>query len=83
MALPRTYVGSVATDNGRIQTVSEVDYVKDGKLMSGSESNVVQINSQSELADIAGNYTPGSIAYTAGFKAMWQMNNAGEWVSII
>ena len=41
------------------------------------------VESQSKLADIP-DAQPGTIAYTAGFKAMWQLDTDGvTWVSVV
>jgi hypothetical protein len=42
----------------------------------------VLVESQSNLANLPP-YPAGTIAYTAGFKAMWQLNAAGSWISMI
>lgn len=42
----------------------------------------VLVESQSNLANLPP-YPAGTIAYTAGFKSMWQLNAAGSWISMI
>ena len=58
------------------------DYVKDGELHENAPTNAIMVESESDLANLEG-YYPGSVAYTAGFQAIWQLNSDGEWVSMI
>lgn len=68
---------------GRQQTSGETDYVQDGTLNRGANAPSVMVTSADDLEDLTEIYTPGTVAYTAGFKAMWQLNAAGEWVSMM
>ncbi len=69
---------------GRQQTSSELDYVQDGVLHRGANAPSVMITAESDLALLPENtYVPGTIAYTAGFKAMWQLAADGTWVSLM
>lgn len=65
----------------RVQTSSEVDYVKDEKLYKGSRGASVLVTAQSDLANLSG-YAPGTVAYTAGFGSMWQLDADDNWVEI-
>ena len=60
---------------------TEVDYVKDGVLYKGNVADSVMIESLDDLSGLT-DLCPGSIAYTAGYKRMWQLNAAGTWVEI-
>lgn len=43
----------------------------------------VLISSESALSDLTG-YPPGTIAFTAGYKSMWQLDLDGEtWVDML
>lgn len=44
---------------------------------------ILMISDKSELAELLKHYPPGTVAYTAGFKAMWQLSAAGTWVSMM
>ena len=68
---------------GRQQTSGEVDFVKDGALNRGANAPSVMVTSEADLAELTEIYTPGTVAYTAGFKAMWQLNAAGSWISMM
>ena len=57
------------------------DYVKDGVLYTGAPLSLVMVDSESQLGDLEG-YGPGTIAYTAGFEDMWQMDADGNWTEI-
>ena len=65
----------------RVQDAGNLDYVKDGELVRGAPLESVMVTAESDLASLTG-YEPGTIAYTAGFKAMWQLSAAGQWVSL-
>ena len=51
-------------------------------LVKDTPAPSVLVSSQSDLAELPA-YPAGTIAYTAGFKAMWQLSAAGEWVSVL
>lgn len=42
----------------------------------------VLVRSENDLAQLP-EYPAGSIAYTAGFKEMWQKDASGSWVSLL
>ena len=61
---------------GRQQTSGETDYVQDGTLNRGANAPSVMVTSESDLEEL-------TEIYTAGFKAMWQLDASGEWVSMM
>lgn len=66
-----------------VQTAGEVDYVANGNVYTKVEVKSVLIGSQSDLASLTG-YTPGTIAHTAGFANMWELDVDGTtWVSLM
>ena len=65
----------------RVQALSELDYVKGGKLYRGSGAASVLVTSQSDLGKLD-NYAPGAVAYTAGFAKIWQLGANGTWVEV-
>ncbi len=68
---------------GRQQTSGETDYVKDGKLNRGANAPSVMVSSENDLKELTKIYTPGTVAYTAGFKAMWQLNSDSAWIPMM
>lgn len=64
-----------------VNTGSRTDYVKSGTLYTGSPMSLVMVESQSQLSTLEG-YGPGTIAYTAGFGSMWQMDADGTWTEV-
>jgi hypothetical protein len=71
-------------------------YYKDGKgnIQYNENGEPLQLKSatmegaQNELEEAAakfgtGIYLPGLVAYMPGWKAIWQMNSAGEFVQIV
>ena len=69
----------------RIQTNGEGDYVNsDGDLVFGVNQRGVMVTAEADLANLPTElYAPGSVAFTAGFKAMWQLGADGEWVDMM
>lgn len=65
----------------RVLNNTEVDYVKSGTLYKGNVTDSVMVTSSSDLSSLTG-LVPGSIAYTAGFGNMWQLNASGSWIAI-
>lgn len=64
--------------------VSLLDYVKSNVLHKQVPSDSVLVGSSADLANIKENYSPGVVAYTAGFTHMWQLDVDGTtWVSIV
>lgn len=60
------------------------DYIgSDGKLYKNQQSEAVLVTAESDLSEIPDIYSPGTIAYTAGWTAAWQLSAAGTWVSMI
>ncbi len=63
-----------------------VDANGDTRRAEGSEG--VLVRSGDDLPALAarfgeGIYVPGLIAYTAGYKAMWQLDANGDWINIV
>lgn len=58
------------------------DVVHGDDLTPNVPAPTVLVESQSNLANLPP-YPAGTIAYTAGFKAMWQLNASGSWISMI
>ena len=65
----------------RVLNNSEVDYVKDGVLYKGNVAESVMVESSEDLSSLTG-LTPGSIAYTAGFESIWQLDASNTWVEL-
>ena len=65
----------------QVQSVGSVDYIQDGRVVRNADLKSVMIASQNDLANLTG-YEPGTIAYTAGFKAIWQLSATGQWVAL-
>ena len=57
------------------------DYVKDGEVTENVSGLAVMVESESDLANLTG-YPPTSIAYTAGFGSIWQLDADGTWQSV-
>ena len=66
----------------RVLTAGLNDVVSGGVLTQDTPARSVLVTAQSDLANLP-EYPAGTIAYTAGFKAMWQLSAAGSWVSVL
>ena len=58
------------------------DVVHGNLLVKDTPAPTVLVEAQTDLAQLP-TYPAGTIAYTAGFKAMWQLDTQGNWVSIL
>lgn len=57
-------------------------YIKNGKLNNViGQSIQVMVESASDLEELA-EASVGTIAFTAGFANIWQLNANGEWIAI-
>lgn len=61
--------------------IGDMDYVQDDKLVVGAFPSSIMVTSENDLDEL-GKYVPGSIAYTAGFVNMWQLDADGNWVPL-
>lgn len=67
---------------GRQQISGEMDFIRDDILNRGANVSSVMVNDEFDLDALNDIYTPGTVAYTAGFKKIWQLNAAGSWISV-
>lgn len=67
---------------GEMTVVGSNDVVDNGVLTVGVPAPAILVESSADLASLP-EYPAGTVAYTAGFKAMWQLNSDGDWVSVI
>lgn len=59
-------------------------YYEDGTIIQIAPKSSIMVASKSELDNITpADIPPTSIAYTAGFKNMWQLAADGTWETII
>ena len=63
----------------RVLALGEIAYMSDGVLYRGREATAVMVESEDDLTALAGLVHPGSIAFTAGFAAAWQLAADGTW----
>ena len=80
MPYPRTK--GISYDKRTQAPVGINDIVVDGEIHAGVPAPSVMVESESDLANLP-NYPAGTMAYTAGFKALWQKDASGEWVSML
>lgn len=61
----------------------DTDYVdNDGNIVKNDDTKIVIVRSKLDLPLFSG-YSPGTIAHTAGFKNMWQLDAFGDWQTIV
>lgn len=66
-----------------VNTASNTDFLMGGKIYKNSTAHSVLVTAKSDLSSLTAKYEPGTIAYTAGFGNMWQLDAAGTWNAII
>ena len=66
-----------------LSKIGQTDYIQDGVLHYGGNTPSILVTGESDLSLLPDCYPPGTIAYTAGFKAMWQLDAAGKWVAML
>lgn len=64
-----------------VNTRGNLDYVKNEIIYRNNPSQCVMVNSEGDLSRLS-SYSPGTIAYTAGFVSMWQKSLDGTWVEV-
>lgn len=64
-----------------VKTAGQLDYVQNGTLYLNGSIRCIMVSSGDDLAGLT-DVTPGSIAHTAGYTAMWQLSADGEWVPV-
>lgn len=57
-----------------------ITYVKGDRLIRNVPVQMVLVSSESDL-DALEEFSPGTIAYTAGYQTMWQKAPDGTWAS--
>lgn len=69
-----------------IPSSNNIDYVKDGKIYKdiyrNRSSQSILISSETDL-NLLSSYSPGTIAFVAGFSSMWQKDVNGFWEKIL
>lgn len=53
---------------------------RDGKLV-GIQPTRVLVESEEDLALLAGRVSAGTVAHVAGYEQCWQLSAAGEWIA--
>lgn len=65
----------------RSTIIGDLDYVQDGKVIVGAKPSSVMVRDENDLDELEG-YVPGSMAYTAGYIRIWQLDAEGNWVEL-
>lgn len=72
---------SVARYLDLVQDAGTTDYILDGVVIKDAPVKTIIVTSESDLAGLEG-YEPGTVAYTAGFGSMWQLDASGDWQEV-
>lgn len=64
-----------------VQLAGRAVYIKNGAIIANTMASIIMVESESDLSDLTG-CIPGSIAYTAGFGSMWQLDADGVWQEV-
>lgn len=75
-------VKTITQNKTKVLSGSTNDVVHGNLLVKDTPAPAVLVSAQSDLANLPA-YPAGTIAYTAGFKAMWQLDAAGSWISVL
>lgn len=65
-----------------VQDTGNTDYILGNAIYKNSPTKSVLVTAESDLSRLS-DYDPGTVAYTAGFEAMWQKDATGEWISMV
>lgn len=65
----------------RSTIIGDIDYVQDDKVIVGEKPSSIMVSDENDLDELEG-YVPGSVAFTAGFAEMWQLDADGNWVAL-
>jgi hypothetical protein len=68
--------------DGRKLSGTTIDVLQGGGVAMDIPTPAVMVTAESDLANLP-EYPAGTIAFTAGFSAMWQLSAAGNWVSMM
>ena len=75
-------VKTITHNKQKVMSGGMNDVVHGQTLVKDTPAPSVLVSAQADLAELPA-YPAGTIAYTAGFKAMWQLSAAGDWVSVL
>lgn len=75
-------VKTITQNKAKVQTSGANDVVHGNLLVKDTPAPSVLVTAGSDLTKLPA-YPAGTMAYTAGFKAMWQLDASGEWISIL
>ena len=64
-----------------INLIGRSIYIKDGAIIDNATITAIMVEEESDLTGLTG-CIPGSIAYTAGFGSMWQLDADGQWQEV-
>ena len=68
-------------DGRRHINVGNIDYVKNLEIKTTPNRSVMIEDEDTDFA-LLGSYPPGTVAFTAGWKKVWQKATSGEWVEV-
>ena len=63
-----------------VHNKSLMAYVDGNKIISNIPMQTILVSAHSDLENLI-DYSPGTIAYTAGYRQMWQKAPNGSWVA--
>lgn len=71
------------TNMGMVDVTTEVlDYIdSDGDTIMDSPIKTIMVTDVSDLESLT-EYNAGTIAFTAGFGYMWQLDSDGDWIDL-
>ena len=84
MLMPILPIRNVMFDKKKRFSGSFTDVLTGDTIVVDTPTPSIMIEEESQLSDLSmDDYPAGSIAYTAGFGAMWQRGADGNWVRMV
>lgn len=65
-----------------VMDVNAMDIVVNGKIYENVKTACVMVESEEDLETIAGDYSAGTFAFTAGLGTVWQLSASGTWTEV-
>lgn len=75
-------VKTITQNKTKVLSGSTNDVVHGNLLVKDTPAPTVLVEAETDLAQLPA-YPAGTIAYTAGFKGMWQLDTSGDWISVL
>lgn len=76
-------IKQITQDKTQVINSDTNDVVVGNILYRGMPAANVMVTAESDLANLPDDYPAGTIAFTAGYKDIWQLDASGSWISVL